>query len=131
MAFRDRVDAGKALGSKLSAYRGRPDMVVLGLARGGVPVAEQVALSLGAPLDVFVVRKLGVPGHQLRAARLERAIGVIYLPETERASHYFYARLSDQFDAVIHLGSTRAIEPLERTAEWQRGEVPETFPSAV
>jgi erythromycin esterase-like protein/predicted phosphoribosyltransferase len=67
----------------------------------------------------------------LRAARLERAIGVIYRPETERQSHYFRARVADQFDAVIHIDETRALEPLERTARWERGEVPETYPSAV
>jgi len=59
------------------------------------------------------------------------AIGVIYLPETERLSHYFLARLADQFDAVIHLDETRAVEPLERTSQWDAGEVPETFPFAV
>jgi erythromycin esterase-like protein len=63
--------------------------------------------------------------------RLERAIGVIYLPETERLSHYFHARLSDQFDAVLHFDETRAVEPLERTAEWEAGEAPETFPFGV
>jgi hypothetical protein len=52
----------------------------------------------------------------LRKARLERAIGVIYRPETERQSHYFRARVSEQFDAVIHIDETRAVEPLERTA---------------
>jgi erythromycin esterase-like protein len=67
----------------------------------------------------------------LRAPRLERAIGVIYRPETERQSHYFRARLPDQFDAVLHFDETRAVEPLETTAEWQTGEVPETFPFAV
>ncbi len=67
----------------------------------------------------------------LRQARLERAIGVIYRPETERESHYFWAQLSDQFDAVIHFDDTRAVEPLERYAEWEKGEVPETFPYAV
>jgi erythromycin esterase-like protein len=63
--------------------------------------------------------------------RLERAIGVIYRPETERWSHYFEARLPDQFDAVIHLDETRALEPLERTSEWDTGELPETFPFRV
>jgi len=67
----------------------------------------------------------------LRQPRLERAIGVIYLPETERQSHYFFACLPDQFDAVLHIDRTRAVEPLERTAEWEHGEVPETFPSGV
>ncbi len=67
----------------------------------------------------------------LRAPRLERAIGVIYRPETELQSHYFRARLPDQFDAVLHFDETRAVEPLETTAEWETGEVPETFPFAV
>jgi erythromycin esterase-like protein len=67
----------------------------------------------------------------LRSARLERAIGVIYRPDTERQSHYFRARLADQFDVVTHIDDSRALEPLERTAQWERGEVPETFPYAV
>jgi erythromycin esterase-like protein len=67
----------------------------------------------------------------LRDPGLERAIGVIYLPETERASHYFWARLPDQFDALLHFDETRAVEPLERTAVWEAGEVPDTFPFAV
>jgi erythromycin esterase-like protein len=67
----------------------------------------------------------------LQRPRLERAIGVIYRPRTERQSHYFQARLADQFDAVLHIDETRAVEPLERTARWDEGEVPETFPYAV
>jgi erythromycin esterase-like protein len=67
----------------------------------------------------------------LRKRKLERAIGVIYRPDTERQSHYFWARLADQFDAVLHFDETRAVEPLERTVEWDAGEVPETFPFAV
>lgn len=320
--FRDRRDAGRALARLLERYRDRGDVVVLALPRGGVPVAFEVATALGAPLDVFLVRKLGVPGHEelamgaiasggvvvmnddivrglgirpevvqriaearellrrertyrderppldiagkvvilvddglatgssmlaavnalrklhpaqiiiavpaapestcrelsalvddvvcattpspffavgesywdftqttdqevttysgtvtaaddwggpaerknvrpalpgsfealfhevgkesfavpfrstsrseaLRAARLERAIGVIYRPSTERESHHFRARLAEQFDMVIHIDDTRAVEPLERTARWDRGEVPETFPHAV
>ena len=65
----------------------------------------------------------------LRDPRLQRAIGVIYRPETERHSHYFRARLVDQFDAIIHLDHTHAVEPLERSAQWDRGEPPETFPT--
>jgi erythromycin esterase-like protein len=72
--------------------------------------------------DVATRELLGEP-------RLERAIGVIYRPETERRSHYLRARLCDQFDAVIHLDRTRALEPLERSARWDRGEPPETYPS--
>jgi erythromycin esterase-like protein len=67
----------------------------------------------------------------LREPRVERAIGVLYRPETERASHYFNARLTDQFDAVIHIDRTRAVEPIERTVAWQRGEPPETYPTAL
>ena len=69
--------------------------------------------------------------RMLRQEMLERAIGVIYRPETERQSHYFQTRLSEQFDAVIHIDETRAVEPLERTIEWETGEVMETFPSGL
>jgi len=69
--FRDRTDAGRQLGARLRRYRGRPDVLVLALPRGGVPVAYQVAKQLGAPLDVFLVRKLGVPGYK------ELAMGAI------------------------------------------------------
>jgi len=56
---------------------------------------------------------------------------VIYRPETERQSHYFTAQLPQQFDAVLHFDETRAVQPLELTAEWEAGEVPETFPFAL
>jgi putative phosphoribosyl transferase len=69
--FRDRVEAGDVLAAQLGHYAGRADVLVLGLPRGGVPVAARVAQALGAPLDVFVVRKLGVPGHE------ELAMGAI------------------------------------------------------
>ncbi len=68
---------------------------------------------------------------ELRTEHLERAIGVIYRPETEMVSHYFHARLADQFDAVLHFDHTRAVEPLERSTEWELGEVEETFPSGL
>jgi predicted phosphoribosyltransferase len=64
MYFRDRADAGRQLAAKLEAYAARPDLLVLALPRGGVPVGFEVAQALGAPLDVFLVRKLGVPGHE-------------------------------------------------------------------
>ena len=62
--FRDRAEAGRLLAERLRSYAGRDDVVVLALPRGGVPVAYEVAKALGAPLGVFVVRKLGVPGHE-------------------------------------------------------------------
>ncbi len=68
---------------------------------------------------------------EFRRERLERAIGVIYRPETERASHYFMARIADQFDAVIHFDETRAVEPLPHAEEQQTEEVPETYPTGV
>jgi putative phosphoribosyl transferase len=64
MQFANRIEAGRLLAKKLNAYANRPDVVVLALPRGGVPVAYQVAESLNVPLDVFLVRKLGVPGHE-------------------------------------------------------------------
>jgi putative phosphoribosyl transferase len=69
--FRDRVEAGELLARKLADYRDRDDVVVLALPRGGVPVAREVARALGVPFDVYVVRKLGVPGHE------ELAMGAI------------------------------------------------------
>jgi erythromycin esterase-like protein len=102
----------------------------------------------GAPAERMYVRRAlpgsweelfheqGLPGFLVDTAgmhgrRLERAIGVVYRPETERISHYFHARLADQFDAVIHLDATHAVEPLERTSQWERGELPETYPWGV
>ena len=68
----------------------------------------------------------------LRELRLERAIGVVYRPETERASHYFHANLPAQFDAILHFDQTRAVEPLQPTVHWQKDqEAPETFPSGM
>ncbi|HSU33403.1 MAG TPA: erythromycin esterase family protein [Bryobacteraceae bacterium] len=68
---------------------------------------------------------------EFRTERLERAIGVVYRPETERVSHYFYASLPDQFDAVLHIDETRALPPLTRYTEPHPEEVPETFPSGI
>jgi erythromycin esterase-like protein len=82
-------------------------------------------------LPSFVLQ-LSHPGLRtaLAGPRLERAIGVLYRPETERASHYFAARLPEQFDLIVHVDRTRALEPLER---WARHEVdlPETYPTGV
>jgi erythromycin esterase-like protein len=62
---------------------------------------------------------------------LERAIGVIYRPQTERQSHWFAASAAQQFDALVHIDRTRAVEPLERTQTWELGEPPETYPTAL
>jgi len=89
------------------------------------------ALFHDAKLERFllILRDHRVAG--LGEPRLERAIGVVYRPETERISHYFHASLPVQFDAVLHFDHTRAVEPLERTALWHKGDVPETFPSGM
>jgi erythromycin esterase-like protein len=90
---------------------------------------ETVGDAYGASRNfMLILRGAGALADLLREPRLERAIGVIYHPETERVSHYFNARLSEQFDAVLHLDETRAVEPLDRTAGWEAGEPPETFP---
>lgn len=91
------------------------------------------ALFNGVGVADFLLPLRGENGvaELLRPSRLERAIGVIYRPETERLSHYFHASLPEQFDAVIHLNETRAVEPLEPTGEWHAGEPPETYPSGL
>jgi erythromycin esterase-like protein len=79
----------------------------------------------------FTFRGQSVATEELDRERLQRAIGVIYRPETERQSHYFHARLPRQFDAMIHFDVTRAVEPLEQTPKWHSGEPPETYPSGM
>jgi predicted phosphoribosyltransferase len=96
--FRDRSEAGRVLADRLGDYRGTDDLIVLGLARGGVPVAYEVAAALGAPLDAYIVRKLGAPGHE------EYAVGA--LAPGRRV-------LND--DAVRRLGLTA--DELDRIAE--------------
>jgi erythromycin esterase-like protein len=85
----------------------------------------------GIPTFLLALPRETPVAKGLRETMLERAIGVIYLPESELASHYFRARISDQFDAVIHFDQTRAVEPLEPTGEWEIGEPAETFPSGM
>jgi erythromycin esterase-like protein/predicted phosphoribosyltransferase len=67
----------------------------------------------------------------IKGRRLQRAIGVVYRPETERISHYFHARLAEQFDALVHIDQTQAVEPLESSVQWEAGEVAETYPWGV
>jgi erythromycin esterase-like protein/predicted phosphoribosyltransferase len=79
-------------------------------------VSSMISREAAEPLDVV---------------RLGRAIGVIYLPATERQSHYYHVRPSEQFDAIIHIDKTRALEPLEVTSLWVTGETPETYPTGL
>ncbi len=88
---------------------------------------EALFHSIGIPNFLLLLKD--VPMIPLEA--IERAIGVIYLPQTERMSHYFNANLIGQFDAIIHYDNTVAVEPLEKTSEWIEGEVPETYPSGL
>jgi putative phosphoribosyl transferase len=81
MRFRDRAHAGKVLARALSRYAGRDDVIVLALPRGGVPVAAELARALGAQLDVFVVRKLGLPGHEELAMGAVAPGGVLILDD--------------------------------------------------
>ncbi len=92
---------------------------------------EALFHSAGVPRFLLKLRDNSAVVHGLSEPMLERAIGVIYLPESELASHYFYASLPRQFDAVLHFDQTRAVEPLERTSEWGIGEPAETFPSGI
>jgi putative phosphoribosyl transferase len=117
MRFRDRVEAGQILADRLTGYAGRGDVIVLALPRGGIPVAAEVARALGAPLDVCLVRKLGVPGHE------ELAMGALAEGGT--------AVLND--DVVMGLGIPRDVidrsvlreqDELERRALLYRGTRP-------
>lgn len=113
--FRDRADAGRVLAGLLAGYRGQPDVIVLGLPRGGVPVAAEVAAGLRAPLDVLVVRKLGVPGHE------ELAMGAI----AEGGVRVLYDRVVAGLGidaADIELVTVREEAELARRAAAYRGE---------
>jgi erythromycin esterase-like protein len=91
---------------------------------------EQLFHRVGDPRFLLDLRRPGVR-EELVGSRIERAIGVIYRPETERQSHYFNVDLARQFDVVIHYDETSALEPLERSEGWVHGEPPETYPFAV
>jgi erythromycin esterase-like protein len=89
---------------------------------------EELFHDTGIPAFWLDLRENNEAVRLLEEPRLQRAIGVIYRPESERHSHYFHASVANQFDATVHLDVTRALEPLERTSEWDEGELPETFP---
>lgn len=119
-SFGNRIEAGEALAGRLDAYRGRDDVVVLGLPRGGIPVAYEVAKSLAAPLDVFVVRKLGVPGHEELAMGAIASGGVRVINEEVTR----YLRIAG---SVIDRVAKSEDEELSRREREYRGDRP--FPS--
>jgi erythromycin esterase-like protein len=92
---------------------------------------EQLFHDTGVPSFVLLLDDLGEAAGGLHEARLQRAIGVVYMTRTERASHYYHVHLPAQFDAIIHVDDTRALEPIERIGGFERGELPETFPSGL
>jgi erythromycin esterase-like protein len=92
---------------------------------------EAIFHHTGTPRFLLDLRPETPAIEALRGPFLERAVGVIYRPESERLSHYFHAYLPEQFDGVVHFDHTRAVEPLERSPAWESGEVAETYPSGV
>jgi putative phosphoribosyl transferase len=115
--FRDRREAGRVLASRLQRYAGGTDVVVLALPRGGVPVAFEVAQALGAPLDVFLVRKLGVPGHE------EVALGAIASGGVRVLNDDLIRRLGISTEALEGLVAREEAE-LRRREEAYRGSRP-------
>src|SRR5437773_6861585 len=115
--FRNRRDAGRVLAGRLDRYRDRPDVIVLGLPRGGVPVAFEVAAALHAPLDVFLVRKLGVPGHEELALGALATGGIRVL--NHRIIELFGLRARD-----IELVAASEAQELERRERSYRGDRP-------
>ena len=117
MRFRDRPDAGRHLAARLRTYAGRRDLVVLALPRGGVPVAVEVARELGAPLDIILVRKLGVPGHP------ELAMGAIAAGGVRILSEELIAELGIPRPLVEQVVVRERLE-LERRERTYRGDRP-------
>lgn len=114
--FRDRADAGRRLASLLRSYAGRGDVLVLALPRGGVPVGYEVARALGAPLDVFLVRKLGVPGHE------ELAMGAIASGGVRVLNRDVVSALGIP-PAAIEAMAAREARELERREREYRGDL--------
>jgi len=119
--FADRRDAGRRLGERLARYTGRPDVLVLGLPRGGVPVAFEVARALRAPLDVFLVRKLGVPGHEELAMGAIASGGIRVLNDDVLSA----TRIGE---AQIEEVAARELATLERQEGAYRGDRPPLDP---
>jgi erythromycin esterase-like protein len=100
--------------------------------RPGMPDSyEEVLHTAGIPRYFLNLRQPGPARDALTERRLERAIGVLYLPRTERQSHYFMAELPRQYDGIIHIDRTTAVQPLDATSGWHSGEPPETYPEAL
>jgi predicted phosphoribosyltransferase len=118
MIFRNRSDAGKYLAEKLQKYKGRADVLVLALPRGGVPVGYEVAKELDVPLDIFLVRKLGVPGHEELALGAIATGGVRVL--NDEVVHYLHIR-RQLIDAI----AARELKELRRREVAYRGSRPE------
>ncbi len=116
-SFRDRTEAGRLLANKLRAYERHPDAIVLALPRGGVPVAYEVAIGLGLPLDVFVVRKLGVPGYRELAMGAIASGGVRVLNED-------VLRVMPDASAMVAQVTTQETQELERRERDYRGDRP-------
>ena len=115
--FRDRRDACKVLAQELTAYAGRSDVIVLAWARGGVPVAYEVALALNAPLDIFIVRKLGLPGHE------ELAIGAIASGGVRVLNEDIIHALNIP-EAMINRVAQQELQELGRREQLYRGDRP-------
>jgi predicted phosphoribosyltransferase len=116
-AFRNRSEAGQFLAQKLNAYADRDDVIVLALPRGGVPVAFEVARALHAPLDVFVVRKLGVPGHEELAMGAIASGGVLVIEPS------VVEDLAIPMEVVLDVAAREELERLRREREY-RGDKP-------
>jgi len=115
--FKDRRDAGRVLARKLSTYTGQADVIVLALPRGGVPVAYEVALALNAPLDIFLVRKLGLPGRE------ELAIGAIASGGI-RVLNEDIIRVLGVPEEVINIVARNELQELQRREHNYRGDRP-------
>src|SRR5690242_8286149 len=115
--YRDRVEAGQELAGILEHYRDRDDVMVLGLPRGGVPIAAEIARSLHVPFDVFVVRKLGVPGHE------ELAMGAIATGGVRLVNEEVVGPLSIPSNVIDSVATGEQIE-LERREQLYRGNRP-------
>jgi putative phosphoribosyl transferase len=117
MLFQDRREAGKALAARLASFKGRPNLIVLGIPRGGVVVGHEIAQALGAPLDVYITRKIGAPHNP------ELAIGAVASDGTLLIDHQLVRRLGVSQDYVDEESERQRQEIGRRLAEY-RGEGP-------